>query len=386
MPFYQKRGAIPPKRHIQHRDKNGVLYYEEHVSREGFSDIYSNLYHLHPPTRVKKVGNFRPLEIITPAADNTHRHRHLETGRFTIKGNWVDQRKPLLYNNDIIISVAAPAEKEVNFFYRNGQADEVIFIQRGNGIFESMYGNLNFRYGDHIVIPRGVTYRLRFETTDNRLLIIESVGAIETPNRYRNQHGQLLEHAPYCERDFYTPDFVEPVSDVVESLIRVKLVSGIQEFVLAHHPFDVVGWDGYYFPYIFNMADFMPIVGKIHQPPPVHQTFQAPGFVMCMFCPRLFDYHQKSIPAPYAHSNVDSDEVLYYVEGDFMSRKGVSEQSITFHPAGLPHGPQPDKYEGSIGKKETHEYAVMIDTFRPLKCTKFVDQVDDLDYPFSWLE
>jgi len=389
MPFYQQRGSIPPKRHIQHRSESGHLYYEEHVSREGFSDVYSNTYHIHIPTRVVRVPDFQEL-FIEPSADKRHRHRHLETAKFPPQGDFVSGRRALLYNNDAVLYTCAPQEKSVDFFYRNAHADELIFIQKGEGLFESMFGNMRFGYGDYIIIPGGVTYKMTFDTSDNRLLVIESYGHIETPQRYRNKHGQLLEHAPFCERDFRTPEFVEPKDELGEFTIKVKMTTsqhrGIQEFIMGHHPFDLVGWDGYYYPYIFNIKDFMPITGKVHMPPPVHQTFAAPGFVICSFCPRLFDYHELSIPAPYAHSNVDSDEVLFYVEGDFMSRKGVSDQSITLHPAGLPHSPQPGKYEGSIGAKETLEYAVMFDTFRPLNVAKDADEVDDPKYPLSWME
>ncbi len=275
--------------------------------------------------------------------------------------------------------------KNTDFFYKNGIADEILFIHQGHGLLESMFGKLNFSEGDYIVIPRSVIYTMSFESENNRLLVIESRGAFRTPKRYRNNHGQLLEHAPFCERDFKVPEFTDPVNKEGEFKIFLRLESGIQPFVLAHHPFDLVGWDGYYYPWIFNINDFMPITGKVHQPPPVHQTFEADGYVICSFVPRLYDYHDQAIPAPYAHSNVESDEILYYVSGNFMSRRGISEGSITLHPMGLPHGPQPGRYEESIGKKETNELAVMLDTFRPLQLTNTAMQVDDDKYPFSWL-
>ncbi len=384
MPFYLRRGNIPPKRHTQHRDKNGNLYHEEHASREGFSSIYSNMYHLRPPTRIAKVGEFKTIKYL-PADGEEHRHRHLETMKFEPKGNWVSGRRLLAFNNDVALISAVP-EKQGDFFYRNGIGDEVIFVHGGRGVVKSIFGKLNYGSGDYIVIPRGVLYQLVTQSNDNRFLIIESSGMVEPPNRYRNEYGQLLEHAPYCERDIRVPEFEQPIDEEGEFPFLLKLGDGIQEYAFAQHPFDIVGWDGYYYPWIFNIRDFMPIVGKIHQPPPVHQTFQAPGFVICSFCPRLFDFHEKSIPAPYNHSNIDSDEVLYYFEGDFMSRKGVSEGSITIHPYGIAHGPQPGRYEASIGKKQTDEFAVMLDTFRPLKVAQDAVDVDDPKYPYSWIE
>lgn len=384
MPFYIQRGKLPSKRHIQFRSPQGELYHEEHISREGFSDVYSNVYHIHPPTRIAEVGKFTPLKV-KAAEDRTHRHRHLETFKFPAQGNFLSGRKAIAFNNDVAIFTARPVE-QADFFYRNGMCDEVIFVHYGKGTLYSYFGKLDFGPGDYIVIPRGILYKFEMTGDDHRFFIVESAGPVETPNRYRNHYGQLLEHAPFCERDFRVPEFMEPVDKRGKFRFLLRTSEGIQEYYLAQHPFDVVGWDGFYYPWIFNIRDFMPITGKIHQPPPVHQTFQAPGYVICSFCPRLFDYHELAIPAPYNHSNVDSDEVLYYVEGDFMSRTGVSEGSITIHPYGLAHGPQPGRYEGSIGKKETLEYAVMLDTFRPLIPAQDSLLVDDPTYPLSWLE
>ena len=384
MPFYVRHGSLPSKRHIQHRSPKGDLYHEEHISREGFSDVYSNLHHLRPPTRVAEVGAFVPLSL-KAAEDRTHRHRHLETFRFEPKGNYLNGRRAIAFNNDVAMFTAAPAEQG-DFFYRNGVSDEVIFIHHGSGTLKSYFGNLKFAPGDYIVIPRGILYQMRFDKLDGvRLLVMESAGPVEPPKRYRNEYGQLLEHAPFCERDFRVPEWTEPVDQEGKFPFLLRTTDGIQHYQLAHHPFDVVGWDGFYYPWIFNIRDFMPITGKVHMPPPIHQTFQAPGYVICSFCPRLYDYHEQAIPAPYNHSNVDSDEVLYYVEGDFMSRTGVSEGSVTIHPYGLAHGPQPGKYEGSIGKKGTDEYAVMLDTFRPLIPAQDALAVDDPKYPYSWL-
>lgn len=384
MPFYLKYGSIPPKRHIQHRDPNGKLYHEEHVSREGFSNIYSNVYHLRPPTRISKVGKFHLIKYFA-APETEHRHHHLETFKFEPKGNWISGRRLVAFNNDVALMTAAPVEQG-KFFYRNAIGDELIFIHKGSGVFHSTFGNLKYGAGDYLIIPRGTLYQLYLESEHNRFFILESAGMIETPRHYRNEYGQLLEHSPFCERDFRVPEFVKPVDEEGEFPLQVKLASGIQEYTLAHHPFDLVGWDGFYYPWAFNIKDFMPIVGAVHQPPPVHLNFEAPGYVVCSFCPRLFDFHPQAIPAPYNHSNIDSDEVLYYVEGDFMSRKGVSEGSITIHPYGIPHGPQPGKYEESIGKPRTEEYAVMVDTFKPLKIAKDAMEVDDPAYPYSWLK
>ena len=381
MPFYQKRGEIPNKRHIQFRDNSGNLYWEELISREGFSHMYSNVYHIHPPTGVEAVGQFKKKELI--ATDKTHRHHHIRTANLDSNGDAISSRIPLFFNSDVVIS-KAHVNESMDSLYRNGNADEVLFIHTGSGKLKSNFGNLAVTPGDYVVIPRGVIWQIDVKE-DMRILVTESSTPIETPTRYRNKFGQLLEHSPFSERDIRTPDFVGPVDDSPID-VEVKLHQGIQIYGYQHHPFDLVGWDGYYFPYIFNINDFMPITGKIHQPPPVHQTFQAHGFVICSFVPRLFDYHDESVPAPYAHSNVDSDEIIYYAEGEFMSRKDIESESVSYHPMGLPHGPQPGKIEESLGAKETNELAVMIDTFKPLNMTEAALTVDDEDYPYSWIE
>lgn len=381
MPFYQKRGKIPTKRHIQFRDDSGNLYWEELISREGFSHMYSNVYHIYPPTGVEAIGKLKKIDL--QAADQTHRHHHIRTANLNSRGDAISSRIPLFFNSDVVISKAHVTDS-MSILYRNGNADEVIFIHTGSGLFKSNFGNMELKPGDYLLIPRGVIWQIDVKD-EMRILVTESSSPIETPTRYRNKFGQLLENSPFSERDFRTPDFVGAVDDSSIE-VEVKLRHGIQTYGYQHHPFDLVGWDGYYFPYIFNIKDFMPITGKIHQPPPVHQTFQANGFVICSFVPRLFDYHHDSVPAPYAHSNVDSDEIIYYVEGNFMSRKDIDEQSITLHPMGLPHGPQPGKIEESLGAKETNELAVMIDTFKPLNMTDAALSVDDEDYPYSWID
>ena len=381
MPFYQKRGEIPNKRHIQFRDNSGNLYWEELISREGFSHMYSNVYHIHPPTGVETVGELKKIDL--KATDQTHRHHHIRTANLDSKGDAISSRIPLFFNSDVVIS-KAHVNESMDSLYRNGNADEVLFIHTGSGKLKSNFGNLALTPGDYVVIPRGVIWQIDVKE-DMRILVTESSAPIETPTRYRNKFGQLLEHSPFSERDIRTPDFVGPVDDSPID-VEVKLRQGIQIYGYQHHPFDLVGWDGYYFPYIFNINDFMPITGKIHQPPPVHQTFHAHGFVICSFVPRLFDYHDESVPAPYAHSNVDSDEIIYYTEGEFMSRKDIESESVSYHPMGLPHGPQPGKIEESLGAKETNELAVMIDTFKPLNMTEAALTVDDEDYPYSWIE
>jgi len=379
MPFYQKRGKVPNKRHTQFRDESGKLYSEELVSRNGFSGIYSNLYHINPPAAVQSIGDFRAIELSKKNVN--HQPHHLQTSKISHEKNLNSSRVPLFHNSDLIISKAI-FSAPMQLLYRNGNADEIIFIHRGVGRFNSNFGYLDLRPGDYLVIPRGVIYNIEV-SQKIEALVIESSSAIETPDRYRNKFGQLLEHSPFSERDIRTPNFMSPIQN--KSIeIEVKLKNGIQMYEYKYHPFDLIGWDGYFFPYVFNINDFMPITGKIHQPPPVHQTFKGNGFVICSFVPRLFDYHKDSIPAPYAHSNVDSDELIYYAAGEFMSRRGIEEGSITHHPMGLPHGPQPGKTEESIGAIETNELAVMVDTFKPLNLTKSALDIEDNSYPFSW--
>lgn len=380
--IYHQLGRIPHKRHTQFRRPDGELYQEELFGAEGFHGSSSLLYHHHAPTNVTRIeqGSSQDIEIWD---EGVLRHHHLRTAGVEKGGDPVSGRKILLLNKDIKIGVVRPTES-MNYFYKNGEHDELLFVHAGEGRMETMFGNLDFAYGDYIFIPRGTIYRIDFKTEENRMLTVESTGPIDVPERYVTKKGQFQEHSPYCERDIRRPEGPTFVDEEGEFEVRIKKSGRYTSYWYPHHPFDVVGWDGYLYPWIFNIKDFEPITGRIHQPPPVHQTFDGPNYVVCSFCPRKFDYHPKSIPAPYAHSNVDSDEVLYYVEGDFMSRKGVEEASITQHPGGIPHGPHPDKYEGSIGKEETDEYAVMIDTFYPLKLTTEAKQLDDENYPYSW--
>lgn len=383
MPFYQQHGKIPPKRHtvFSKPDNNGI-YFEELISRQGFSDIYSNVYHLRMPTQVITVKEF--VQKKASVLKDQHRHRHIRTSEIKKTGDAISSRELLFFNSDLQIH-KAHIDQPMKYHYRNGHYDELIYIQSGTGHLNSNFGNLELINGDYVVIPRGVIWQLKCEK-EIHALILESSSPVTTPRKYRNNHGQLLEHSPYCERDIHPPEFQDAIDEKGEFIVRVRLRDGYQDYVYSHHPFDIVGWDGYYFPWKLNIYDFEPIVGSIHQPPPVHQTFESGEFVICSFVSRLFDFHPNAIPAPYPHSNVDSDEVIFYSQGEFMSRKGIELESITFHPSGLPHGPQPGKYEESIGKSSTEELAVMIDTFRPLKVSKNTIEIDDPDYPFSWIK
>jgi len=386
MPFYHSLGSFPNKRHIQYRKPDGGLYAEQLFSTEGFNSNYSLLYHVHPPTQI--VRTEEPVDVSPKrATSNILKPRCLKGFQVAPGGSYLDSRKVVLFNNDALLSLAAPAtgfEKDV--FYKNADADEVLFVHEGTGTLKSQYGQLKFGYGDYLVIPRGAIYQIEFDTTDNRLFIVESFAPIAFPKRYMSRYGQLLEHSPFCERDIRTPKDLITMDEKGEFLIKVKKQGLMYNFWYAHHPFDVVGWDGCEYPYALSIHDFEPITGRVHQPPPVHQTFETSTFVICSFVPRLYDYHPQSIPAPYHHSNIDSDEVLYYVDGDFMSRKHVERGMITLHPAGIPHGPHPGAVEKSIGKKETQELAVMVDTFRPLAMTEHAVGIEDDSYAFSWLE
>ncbi len=383
MTYYYKQGTLPRKRHIQHRQADGSLFHEELMGIHGFAGIQSILYHIHPPTAVVKAEVVRKVEV--PYEDQEHlRHRHFRSAELKPGGDAVDGRVPVMGNQDVLLSVVRPTEP-MSYWYRFAHGDEVIFIHDGTGILQSQFGKLPYRPGDYLVIPTGTVWRiLPEEGVDQRMLVIEAFGHIEPPKRYINNYGQFLEHSPYCERDMRPPSELVTYDEKGEFEVRVKARDRITRFIYDHHPLDVVGWDGHLWPYAFNIEDFEPITGRVHQPPPVHQTFDGPGFVVCSFVPRLFDYHPQAIPAPYNHSNVDSDEVLYYVEGEFMSRKGIDRSSFTVHPNGVPHGPHPGTYEASIGKQKTEELAVMVDTFRPLRMTRFAREMEDEDYAYSW--
>ena len=385
MPIYHRLGEVPRKRHIVFRRPDGGLYSEELVGHEGFSGVSSLLYHIHPPTAVKAARRVRAL--VWEADDATSlRHRHFLTARAPRGGSPTLDRVPLLFNRDVAMLYVAPDADDAHL-YRNSQADECVYVVEGRGGLESSFGELPFRAGDYVVIPRNVTHRWRcdFAAGPVKLVVFESRGHVRIPKRYRNADGQLLEGAPFSERDLRRPAALAPRDETGEFPVLVKQHDALHELVMAHHPFDVVGWDGYFYPYAFSIHDFEPIVGRIHQPPPVHQTFQGDGFVICSFCPRPYDFDPEAIPAPYNHSNVDSDEVLFYASSEFMSRKGIEYGSITHHPDGLPHGPHPGRAEASIGAKGTNELAVMMDSFRPLRVAKAALAFEDANYHKSWL-
>lgn len=385
MPIYQQLGTIPPKRHTQFRKNDGGLYYEELFGTIGFEGMSSLLYHTSRPTRVKSLGE--PYNV-TPRIAVTNNMTMRKLIGFDVKpaADYLDSRTPLLVNRDLILGLAAPTGAPMTYFYKNADADELLFIHRGSGKIRTPFGQVPFTYGDYVLIPRGTIYQIEFDGPDNRLLYLESHSPIYTPKRYRNHFGQLTEHSPYCERDYILPSDLETHDEHGDFLVRIKKQSHIHPVTYETHPFDVIGWDGYNYPWAFSIHNFEPITGRIHQPPPVHQTFQTDSFVVCSFCPRLYDYHPLAIPAPYNHSNIDSDEVLYYVDGDFMSRNDIAQGHITLHPGGIPHGPHPGAYERSIGKQETQELAVMVDTFRPLMLTEQAMTIDDGRYFGSWAE
>jgi homogentisate 1,2-dioxygenase len=384
MTYYYRLGQVPHKRHTQFRQPDGSLYHEEVMGIHGFAGIQSILYHLRPPTQVKHMEVLR-REHIEYEEQGPLRARHFVTGNAPAGGDAIEARTPLLGNNDVLLYVARP-DRPMDYWYKHSAGDDVLFIHDGTGVLESQYGVLRYRPGDYLVIPTGVIWRLVPDAgVPQRQLVVEAYGHVTPPKRYLNNYGQFLEHSPYCERDIRPPDDLLTHDELGDFELRVKGRGLITRFIYPHHPLDVVGWDGHLWPFAFNIEDFEPITGRIHQPPPVHQTFDGPGFVLCSFVPRLFDYHPLAIPAPYNHSNVDSDEVLYYVEGEFMSRKGIERASVTVHPNGIPHGPHPGTYEGSIGKRETHELAVMVDTFRPLRATAVAQDMEDEAYAMSWL-
>lgn len=385
MPSYKKAGLIPEKRHIVFRQPNCELYHEELFGTEGFSGVSSLVYHVNLPTRVKEKG--KPYSVRPEVAiEDNLQNRSYMSYKAPAVNDYLESRKTLFFNDDMTIGVAAPIEGTNDYFYKNADADEMIFIHEGNGVLKTMYGNIDFAYGDYLIIPRGTVYQINFNTKANRLLIVESHGPIETPERHRNKYGQYMENSPFCERDFRTPQNMETHDEEGDFLIKIKKRGLIYPYVYETHPFDLIGWDGCCYPYAFSIFNFEPITGRIHMPPPIHQNFQGKNFVICSFVPRLYDYHPQAIPAPYHHSNVDSDELLYYVDGDFMSRNNIQKGQITLHPGGLPHGPHPGAIERSIGKTATNELAVMIDPFNSVKITKEAMELEVEEYYQSWGE
>ena len=384
MPFYHQMGEIPPKRHSVFRQADGRLYYEELIGNKGFVGPSSLLYHRERPTQVLRAHEFQVLPYEGEEL-HTLRHRHFRSHSLTTGPSPTLDRAPFLFNHDVALSLVMPSQDD-DFHYRNAQGDEVVYVTEGEGVLETQMGELTFRAGDYLVIPRGILHRYRLSKRPHCFLVIESAGYVRTPKRYRNEHGQLLEQAPYSERDIRRPEKLVTSDQKGEFRLLVKKENRLTEFVLDHHPFDVIGWDGYYYPWAINIHDFEPRVGRFHLPPPIHQTFEGDGFVICSFCPRPYDFDPSAVPAPYNHSNVMSDEVLYYANSEFMSRKGIEYGSITLHPDGIPHGPHPGRAEDSIGKTQTDELAVMVDTFHPLHVSKKALDVEDKEYYQSWLE
>lgn len=384
MPRYHQLGKIPHKRHTTFRKEDGGLYQEELFGTVGFAGMSSLIYHLNPPTVVNEVTEIGSVAPIISCEKNM---KALSFKGFSLnpEHDFIESRKTLFVNKSLHIGLAAPKVFSKDYFYKNGDADEMIFVHVGSGTLKTMYGDIDFQYGDYLIIPRGTIYQIDFKTEDNRLLYIESFDPIYTPSRYRNNFGQFLEHSPFCERDFRLPQNLTTNDEKGDFKIMIKKQGVMWEYIYNNHPFDVVGWDGFNYPYAFSIHDFEPITGRIHLPPPVHQTFEAAGFVVCSFVPRMYDYHPESIPAPYHHSNVDSDELLYYVDGDFMSRNNIEKGQITLHPGGVPHGPHPGAIERSIGKKETGELAVMIDPFAPMSITEEAMKLQVEDYYKSWI-
>ncbi len=385
MPIYHTLGSIPAKRHTQFRKPDNNLYYEQLFGTEGFHGFSSLLYHTHRPTIVKQINQSIDVNPKIAVAKNM---KSLRLKGFDVppEKDFLHSRKTLLVNADLHIGVAAPQESLTSYYYKNADADEMLFVHRGTGTLRTMMGNIPFEYGDYLIIPRGIIYQITFDTGDNKLFYVESFSPIYTPKRYRNEFGQLLEHSPFCERDIKRPSALETHDEKGDFTIKIKKQGILHEYVYGSHPFDVVGWDGFNYPWAFSIHNFEPITGRVHQPPPVHQTFEAHNFVICSFCPRVYDYHPLSIPAPYNHSNIDSEELLYYVDGDFMSRNDIEAGQMTLHPGGIPHGPHPGAYERSIGKKDTQELAVMVDTFKPLMITEEAMKIDDGKYWRSWAE
>lgn len=384
MPIYHQLGTIPHKRHVVSRQTNGNLYQEELVGTQGFAGMSSLVYHLYPPTRVKQKDKAYSVE---PKVAMSHSLDAMSFQGFQIQPeqDFIKSRKTLFVNASMQIGLAAP-QQSTPYFYKNADADEMIFVHEGSGTLLTMFGELQFKYGDYIIIPRGTVYQVQFDTPNNRWLYVESVDPIFTPRRYRNEFGQMLEHSPFCERDIQRPHSLKTHDEQGAFDIYIKKRGFMFPYVYANHPFDVAGWDGYHYPYTFSIFNFEPITGRIHMPPPIHQTFESKNFVICSFVPRLYDYHPDAIPAPYHHSNIDSDELLYYVDGDFMSRNNIQKGQITLHPGGIPHGPHPGAIERSIGKKSTEELAVMIDPFQPVQITEEALKIDVKDYYKSWLE
>lgn len=385
MPRYHTLGKVPRKRHTTFRKEDGTLYQEELFGTAGFAGMSSLLYHHYPPTCVRTFGEPRNIRPKVALEDNM-KAMSFQGFKLQPEDDYLDSRKTLFVNNDLHIGLAAPRTFSKDYFFKNADADEMIFIHQGEGTLKTMYGSVEFEYGDYLVIPRGTIYQIDFKSQENRLLYVESFSPVLTPKRYRNYFGQMLEHSPFCERDFKLPQNLETYDEIGEFKIYIKKKGILYSYIYENHPFDVVGWDGLNYPYAISIFDFEPLTGRIHMPPPIHQQFEGNNFVICSFVPRLYDYHPDAIPAPYHHSNIDADELLYYVDGDFMSRNNIEKGQITLHPGGIPHGPHPGAIERSIGQKETGELAVMIDPFRPVSITEEALKLEVDSYYQSWVQ
>ena len=383
--MYLKRGEIPHKRHTVFKNSNGDFYYEQLFGTEGFDGKASLLYHKQRPTQITSISGGVNMAPVAAVSHNIT-PRKLEGFDVQPKADFLDSRTILFFNNHVNIGLARPEDSMGDYFYKNGESDEMFFIHKGSGVLHSLFGDLAFTEGDYIVIPKGTIYQLEFNDKDNKILFVESRDEIWFPKRYLNRFGQLMEHSPFCERDIKTPEFVEAKDEIGDFPVKV-LKEGILHTVnYKTHPFDIVGWDGFHYPFGMSIHDFEPLTGRIHMPPPIHQTFGTKSYVICSFVPRLYDYHPEAIPAPYNHSNIDAEEILYYVDGDFMSRKGIKPGQFTLHPGGIAHGPHPGTMEKSIGEKGTEEFAVMIDTFHPVKLTQAALAIEDENYVRSWLD
>ena len=392
MPYYTKLGQLPRKRHVAARRPDGGLYAEEVFGTEGFVGPTSTMYHIHPPTQVtgwKALYGTKPEYVEV----DTMRMRHLVSSTMPPKGDPITGRVVVMGNADVEMSICVP-EEPMDYHFKNGQGDECVFVHHGRGVIHTQFGTLEFGPKDYVVIPKGTIYRMIFDEPaedepNPKFIVFETANGshILPPPRYLSKTtSQFLEHAPYCERDLRLPELPLTFDEAGTFEVRIKARDCVHAYDYPHHPLDVVGWDGCYYPYCFNVDDFAPITGKLHQPPPVHQTFEGRNFVICSFCPRMLDWHDGAIPVPYNHSNLDSDEVLYYVEGNYKARRGIAEESISVHPQGIPHGPHPGTVEKSIGATYTDELAVMCDTFRPLFMTAAALDLDDPAYPASWEE
>ncbi len=383
-------GRVPEKPHTAFYDEDGKLLMEQCVTREGFNGPFSILYFRTPPTdefdaAVTSLPDFCPAQ---PIPEQPLHRRHVPAHALRPAGNFLTGRKTLFINDDVHLGAIKPADKPDRFF-SNADGDELYFVTHGSGLVESVYGLLPFRKHDYLLIPKSTPYRIHMDEGDASLLVFEGRPHLGIPGQYRNKYGQLTDYAPYSHRDFRLPTELLTFDPAKHGNAPFELVVKMSDRLTVHRyqhfPLDVVGWDGCVYPFAFNIHDFQPITGMVHQPPTTHTTFAGQGFVVCSFVPRMVDFHEKAVPCPYGHASVDMDEIMYYVEGNFTSRKGIKPESISLHPQGVPHGPHPGTYERSIGAKRTEELAVMCDTYKPFRMTTLADAIEDKDYHKSWV-